>query len=708
MYEDAAAHGSYVGGYWTGQAVDHHDLVGFDPAQFRKEGLGLYNGDQIAVLFYGRWVAAFVGIIGDPHHAWARMLMSPDVDFEMDGKLTDLPRTPEIRRHIPSSVKSIQVVDRRDWKFTCYPPPNEPFIDVTVIVREGRGITGTLIDERELLNDPRNWRENFCCSYEVVRVYQSQWSTHLREIDGATIVINRESKGVLRRLSTSPSQQDAFLRRMPQQRQCLEGSFDREFGRRGPRRAWSRDSRGASLRRGSSNRGRYGFDDQSDWPRPEQAQREPGRDRRDFSQDHSHYSRHQQTSGTPSMIHGTFRGHPVTLPGPSSKTPLMSSLECKSYLDVEPAAPAKPEITRADTLKPSVEPAPGSTKKHTLTLTDKFGVEIIIGGPKSSLKYKPGVGYVVKLEITRADTLKSAAEPKALFKLEPAVEPVSRRAPEPTVTPTSDFDFTSAVEPKPAAALKPADKLRSRVATAPAHHDATGFAEGWTRRKSCIQTSTGSEPTVVLPPRHESPPTSEDSHRLAVAECVAKYVKVPVKSRRKRSRRLRRPAHASSKDGEKFNDARQTSLQAGTAARRQYDGRSLNRRDNRCRGKSGRPPDPRLPSDTSAASTDELFYNGIDRWGTLSTDPVVPAPATVDDIGDIDKVQIDDVQPPPSELGDSSPEGVGELVFPEGVGELTFPEGARKQAPVKDAGNPDDTIRHLFRGSRRYPPWRLQ
>ena len=107
MYEDAAAHGSYVGGYWTGQAVDHHDLVGFDPAQFRKEGLGLYNGDQIAVLFYGRWVAAFVGIIGDPHHAWARMLMSPDV---VDGKLTYLPRNPSIRQHIPSSVQSLQVV----------------------------------------------------------------------------------------------------------------------------------------------------------------------------------------------------------------------------------------------------------------------------------------------------------------------------------------------------------------------------------------------------------------------------------------------------------------------------------------------------------------------------------------------------------------------------------------------------------------------
>lgn len=410
------------------------------------------------------------------------------------------------------------------------------------------------------------------------------------------------------------------------------------------------------------------------------------------------------------MIHGTFRGHPVTLPGPPRRSPLKSSLECKSDLDVQPDGP---EITRADTLKPSVEPAPGSTQSApTLTITDKFGAEIILGGPKS-------------FDLAS----KSAVEPKAVFKLEPAVPPksdldsrsaaeiksvsldvapVSRRASEPTVTPTSDFDFTSAVEPKPAAALKPVDKLRSRVATAPDHHDATGFAEGWTRRKSCVQTLTGSEPTIVLPPRHESPPTSEDSHRLAVADCVAKYVKVPVKSRRTRRRRLRRPVYASSKDGDKFNDARQTSLQAGTTARRQYDGRSLDRRDNRCRGKSGRPPDPRLPSDTSAASTDELFYNGIDRWGTLSTDPVVPAPAAADDIGDIDKVQIDDVQPPPSVLGDSSPEGVGELVVPEGVGELTIPEGARKQAPVEDAGNPDDTIRHLFRGSRRYPPWRSQ
>ncbi|EJK64047.1 hypothetical protein THAOC_15259 [Thalassiosira oceanica] len=176
-------------------------------------------------------------------------------------------------------------------------------------------------------------------------------------------------------------------------------------------------------------------------------------------------------------------------------------------------------------------------------------------------------------------------------------------------------------------------------------------------------------------------------------------------------------SHASKKDGDQFHAARQTSLPVGTTARRQFDGRSLDRRDERCRGKSGRSPTTRPPSATFMASDDEVFFrdDGLAyRWGALSMDPklvdsfshssltlvadplvesevtpvsvpttprvrkpltittppsvtsatatpVVPAPISADDTGD--------VPPPPTDLGHHSPEGVG------GV-EVRVPEGA--------------------------------
>ena len=300
MFWDAEAHGSHVGGYWTYEKVDHRDCRSFDRSQLQKENLGLCEGDQIAVLFEGHWTAGFVGIIGDPHNPWPTMLSAPDVDFEVDGILqADLPQDPTIRQHIPSSVHSLQVVTRKvvvdqvqhvwpfvvdqvqhDWTFTCYPPPNEPFIDITVKVVEGQGIRGTRLDECEFINDPRNWRDNFCCSYEVVRVFQSDWGADLREIDGATIAINRESNKVLRRLSASPEQQDAFLHNMQRPQRYQEEHFDeRSFNHRSPPRArGQRASRGASTRSEGFHRGRYAFSapsNQEHWPRDQPVREKP-------------------------------------------------------------------------------------------------------------------------------------------------------------------------------------------------------------------------------------------------------------------------------------------------------------------------------------------------------------------------------------------------------------------------------------------------
>ncbi|EJK56700.1 hypothetical protein THAOC_23363, partial [Thalassiosira oceanica] len=241
-------------------------------------------------------------------------------------------------------------------------------------------------------------------------------------------------------------------------------------------------------------------------------------------------------------------------------------------------------------------------------------------------------------------------------------------------------------------------------------------------------------------------------------------------------------SHASKKDGDQFHAACQTSLPVGTKARRQFDGRSLDRRDERCRGKSGRSPTTRPPSATFMASDDEVFFNADGqayRWGALSMDPklvgsfshssltlvadplvesavtpvsvpttprvrkplsitkppsdtsttatpVVPAPISADDIGD--------VPPPPTDLGHGhhSPEGVGEVEdrVPEGaVGSTVDPsavastkaavdissrrastapaivsEGARaEQGPIGGAVSPGDAIRRLFHGNL---PWK--
>lgn len=176
MYSHAAARGSHVGGHWTYEQVDHLDLRSFERSQLQQEGLGLCDGDQIAVLFCGRWTAGFVGIIGDPYDRWPTILSSPLYWIETpDGKWSA--KVPlELRKQIPLTVQTRHVVEdpHGKWKLICLPRPDLPFIDVTIKVAEGQGILG--IRQRELIQGSRNWRENFCCSYIVKRVYQDQWA----------------------------------------------------------------------------------------------------------------------------------------------------------------------------------------------------------------------------------------------------------------------------------------------------------------------------------------------------------------------------------------------------------------------------------------------------------------------------------------------------------------------------------------------------
>ncbi|EJK65102.1 hypothetical protein THAOC_14088 [Thalassiosira oceanica] len=111
LHQHAKSYGSHPGGYWIGEAVDHRDLVRFPRPLLQQDGLGLYHGDQVAVCYGGRWTAGFIGITGNPHNAWPTMLSAPDVVYEEGA--TSPP--------------------------TYVPPPDEPFVDVTVLVADGLG-----------------------------------------------------------------------------------------------------------------------------------------------------------------------------------------------------------------------------------------------------------------------------------------------------------------------------------------------------------------------------------------------------------------------------------------------------------------------------------------------------------------------------------------------------------------------------------------
>jgi len=166
--------GSYFGNYWTGEEVADSDLRPFAPSALLQDGLGLCCGDQVARLSSnGYWQAAFVGIVGDPYGTWEQ---------------------------VTSPATSCRRVLYRPHGFR----------------RTGTGLAGPSLlsisdkcptSSCERYRFKNDTRDKFCCSYHVVRVFSSDWSTHLREIDGSTIVINYETKQILRRLSASPSRQ---------------------------------------------------------------------------------------------------------------------------------------------------------------------------------------------------------------------------------------------------------------------------------------------------------------------------------------------------------------------------------------------------------------------------------------------------------------------------------------------------------------------
>lgn len=54
-------------------------------------------------------------------------------------------------------VTTRTVISQDNWKLTCHPQPDEPFIDITVQVADGLGIRGNRLDERELLTD-QSWQ----------------------------------------------------------------------------------------------------------------------------------------------------------------------------------------------------------------------------------------------------------------------------------------------------------------------------------------------------------------------------------------------------------------------------------------------------------------------------------------------------------------------------------------------------------------------
>ncbi|EJK47354.1 hypothetical protein THAOC_33928 [Thalassiosira oceanica] len=162
-----------------------------------------------------------------------------------------------------------------------------------------------------------------------------------------------------------------------------------------------------------------------------------------------------------------------------------------------------------------------------------------------------------------------AAVPKPAVRSPSVVQSTPKVNPKPAVTPKPAVELPRDVVSESLVAPPPVVELPPRPAAAPDQRDAIGFAEGWTSRTSraCRVPS----------------PTSVDLHSSAVADFVKKYVEVqPRQKPRPRPRRLRATSHASKKDGDQFHAARQMSLPVGTTARRQFDGRSLDRRNDRC------------------------------------------------------------------------------------------------------------------------------
>lgn len=343
LHQHAKSFGSHPGGYWIGEAVDHRDLERFPRPLLKQDRLGLYHGDQVAVLFRGCWTAGFVGITGDPHNAWPTMFSAPE-----------------------------RVYDEQ-WNETLIPQPDEPFIDVTFQVADGLGSTWSPQGQRlpKLVTDPRRSREYFCCSYKVARVYQSQWRYYLAQIDGATVIKNRESNEVLHRLLSTPSRVEDFIHEMQHPQRHPEETFDgRCFGRRWPPRAGDRRDSLRTLRgRPGFHRGRYAFEapsDQERWPRARSVRKEPFVGR--WSDSHS-----PQEDSTP-----PFRGRSDV--DANAQRGSATRWRCRESTDeLQPKVTPLPKPKSAESSKPAVTPAPASSSKTTAA------------GPKISVTLRPTV-----------------------------------------------------------------------------------------------------------------------------------------------------------------------------------------------------------------------------------------------------------------------------------------------------------------------------
>ncbi|EJK55246.1 hypothetical protein THAOC_25038, partial [Thalassiosira oceanica] len=175
-----------------------------------------------------------------------------------------------------------------------------------------------------------------------------------KQIDGSTIVINYETKQVLRQLSASPSHQEAFLQRMPVQRRYPDDSGGRIYGHSGHRCGpyESRSQREPSLNRWSASR----------MP----------------SDDSSHHSCRQESPRF-AFSGGTFRGCPVGpnyKPASKSQKPMVElksavkstpNVELKSTVESKPVVKSKPAVKskRAVVSKPAVKSKSVANPKST-------------------------------------------------------------------------------------------------------------------------------------------------------------------------------------------------------------------------------------------------------------------------------------------------------------------------------------------------------
>ncbi|EJK63408.1 hypothetical protein THAOC_15930 [Thalassiosira oceanica] len=653
LHQHAKSFGSHPGGYWIGEAVDHRDLERFPRPLLKEDRLGLYHGDQVAVLFRGCWTAGFVGITGDPHNAWPTMFSAPE-----------------------------RVYDEQ-WNETLIPQPDEPFIDVTFQVADGLGSTWSPQGQRlpKLVTDPRRSREYFCCSYKVARVYQSQWRYYLAQIDGATVIKNRESNEVLHRLLSTPSRVEDFIHEMQHPQRHPEETFDgRCFGRRWPPRAGDRRDSLRTLRgRPGFHRGRYAFEapsDQERWPRARSIRKEPFVGR--WGDSHSPRADSTPPSRGRSEVDANAQRGSAT------------RWRCRESTDeLQPKVAPLPKPKSAESSKPAVTPAPASSSKST-------------AGFKSCLKSKP------------TPPSKSAAS------LPP--KPLSVSSSEPTAAgPKISVTLRPTVKPEPA--LKPESTLAGNLA-------AVAPSSAVVPRTTIESASSAVTPKPPLLPRTAPALATAVSFGVNVGECIRKYDAQP--RRRKESKNTRKPTRP--EVGDDFKAGRSVQHEVNPAARRRLA--SLDRRDLRRRTRSGLRPTTRQPSVSFSRFDDEVYFAGEQAHlsGTISLPPdlvdsflldpcltlcpsqaivtkparTLPtprvrqplpiAPPTLADSPDTEDTGVD--QSPPMESSAHSPEGAIDLIDDVPVATSSKANVSPDVSQVSGVtAGPDDTTQPGSRGS---------